>query len=177
MSNNTFHRSQSAQLAAQCVISAARECGVIDGPISIAPEFAEAEKQLIMQLLVALKEHLDARNSTISADETASLFNFVFAKSAEAVTNFANHREQKFELLGLWDGKAPIAAEELLIGAFKQSDFARCAAQNFWDYLGGENAPAPAEAMLSCAEALKWCFRLGCHFAVATLEKNHYRFI
>ncbi len=177
MPDSTFHRSQSAQLAAQCVISAAQSCGVIDGAISVSPEFAEAEKQLMLQLLVEIKAHLDAGGQEISAAEVASLFNFVFAKAAEAVTNFANHREQKFELLGLWDGKAPIAAEELLIGAFKQSDFARCAAQNFWDYLGSAEAPAPDEAMLSCAEALKWCFRLGCHYAVAVLEAHHYRFI
>lgn len=177
MEKKIFNRSLSAQRAAQCVILAANQSGILDEAVAVAPEFAEAEKTLIVKLLAEIKKHLESENNKISADEVSSLFNFVFAKSAEVVTNFANHRENEFSLLGLWDGKAPVAAEELLIGHFKQSTFATDCAKNFWELLTGDNPPAPEDALLCCGEALKWCFRLSCHYAVMILEKHNYRFI
>ncbi len=172
MPENTFSRSISAQNASRCVIDAARQNGLLDKPVAVAPEFAEAEKKLLIKILAEIKDR-----ASFTADEIASLFNFVFAKSAETVTNFANHRPDEFDLLGLLDGKAPICAEERITERFKRSDFAGNAAQNFWDFMQSENAPAEEEKFLALAEALKWCFRLGCHFAVTILEENRYVFV
>ncbi len=172
MPESSFSRSLAAQNAARCVVAAAQSCGLLDHPVAVAPEFAESEKKLLLQILAELKG-----KETFSADEIASLFNFVFAKSAESVTNFANHRPDEFDLLGLLDGKAPVCAEEKLTDRFKHSDFAGCAAQNFWDFMQSADAPGEEEKFLALAEALKWCFRLGCHFAVTILEENHYVFI
>lgn len=172
MPENTFSRSIAAQNAARCVVIAAQESGLLDKPVAVAPEFAESEKKLLIQILSAMKD-----KESFSADEIASLFNFVFAKSAETVTNFANHRPDEFDLLGLLDGKAPICAEEKLTERFKRSAFAGNAAQHFWDFMQSANAPADEEKFLALAEALKWCFRFGCHYAVTILEENRYAFV
>ena len=177
MENSPFSRSRTAQLAAKCVIDAGSANGLLDSPVAVAPEFAGAEKELIVKILAKLQEHLQNSGGTIHPDEISSLFHFVFAKSAETVTNFANHRPNDFALTGMLDGKIPVAAEELLTVDFKKSLFPRAAAQNFWDLLHSPDAPAPEEALLAFAEALKWCFRLGCHRAVEILESNNYRFV
>ena len=177
MEKPALTRSISAQRAAQCVILAANSNGMLDSAVAVSPEFADAEKELIVKILGEIKTHLETTGTRISADEISSLFNFVFAKSAEVVTNFANHRPNEFTMLGLWDGKAPIAAEELLIGHFKQSTFATDCARNFWEMITGANPPEPDEALLCFGEALKWCFRLSCHYAVMVLEHHNYRFI
>lgn len=172
MPENTFSRSIAAQNAGRCVIDAARKSGLLDKPVAVAPEFAESEKKLLIKILAEIKG-----KESFSTDEIASLFNFVFAKSAETVTNFANHRPDEFDLMGLLDGKAPICAEEKLTDRFKRSDFAGNAAQNFWDFMQSADAPADEEKFFALAEALKWCFRLGCHYAVTILEENHYVFV
>ncbi|MCQ2378622.1 MAG: hypothetical protein MJ016_05355 [Victivallaceae bacterium] len=172
METQLFSRSVAAQNAARCVVEAARANGLLDAPVAVDPEFAEAEKALMLKVLAEL-----GKKENLSADETSSLFSFVFAKSAEAVTNFANHRGNDFEMLGLFDGKIPICAEEKLTERFKTSLFPRDAAQNFWDLLRSDAAPRPEERLLSLGEALKWCFRLGCHFAVKVLEENRCVFL
>ena len=109
------------------------------------------------------------------AEQSSSLllFTFVFAKAAEAVTNMFNHKEQQFDLAGMFDGRIPLYADEAVTAEFKSSQFPFLCAQNYLDFTEAESdALAGCDPLLLLFEALKWCFRLSCHYAVTVVE-NH----
>ena len=166
-----FSRSLSAPGAAKCIINTAFQLDLIDGPIAIAPELAEAEKSLIVRMLAEIKRRCDGTSGVLQPDEISSLFTFAFAKSAEAVTNFYNHQENKFELTGLLDGRIPVYADDKIMEEFKSSPFPFTCAQNYLQWCA-ENPETvdTADPLLLLFEALKWCFRLGCHMAVTIVE-------
>ena len=165
-----FTRSVASQLAAGTVIETARKAGFIDGPIIVASELAESEKALIVKILAAIRE----RGSTeLDSDTVSSMFTFVFARAAEAVCSCLNHREFEIEMLGLFDGKTPFYADEVLTGYFKQLNFPTECARRFWEWFhNGGGSGCGADPLLLLAEALKWCFRLSCHIAMEKLESR-----
>ena len=173
MSDGTFSRSLAAQKSALCVISAARELELLDGAITVDERLAEAEKELMLKIITKVKEK--DGGTTLAADEVSSMFTFVYARAAEAVTNLANNQKNDFDMMGLFDGKVPICAEEILTGFFKKLDFPTVCARKFWGYY--EEGLDGCDPLLALMECLKWCFRLSCHLAVRCLEDHNYRFI
>ena len=173
---NSFSRSLAAQYAAQVVIGAARKGEFIDGPIFTAPELADSEKELMLKILTAVAEKRRRDGDALDDDTVSSMFTFVFARGAEAVTNYANRRPNDFSMMGLFDGKAPLYADEQLTRYFKKLSFAGDCAQYFWDWIHSEMVPEGTDPLLALMESLKWCFRLTCHIAVSYLQKNGYRF-
>ena len=173
MPGETFSRSLAAQKSALCVISAAQDLELLDGPIAVDERLAEAEKELILKIMAKVKEKCSG--GELSADEVSSMFTFVYARAAEAVTNLANNQKNDFDMMGLFDGKVPICAEDILTGFFKKLDFPTVCARKFWSYY--EEGLDECDPLLALMESLKWCFRLSCHLAVRCLEDHNYRFI
>jgi len=169
---NPFSRSLAANEAALAVIGAARSNGLLEGPVIVAQELAEAEKQLCLQIFSQLEERRKLKKEELTPDEISSMFTFVFAKAAEAVTSFGNHQEPKFEMYGLFDGKIPICADDRLSDYFKSHlEFPTDAAKNFWDaYVGGKFGTS--DPRLALVESLKWTFRLSCHVAMTKLPEH-----
>lgn len=173
MSDQPFSRSLAAQKSAICVVTAAKELGLIEGAIAVDERLAEAEKELMLKIMARVMEQKSS--SELTADEISSMFTFVYARAAEAVTNLANNQKNDFDMMGLFDGKVPLCAEDILTGYFKKLDFPTVCARNFWNYY--EEGLDESDPALALFEALKWCFRLSCHLAVRCLEEHNYRFI
>ena len=110
----------------------------------------------------------NSRNE-FTLDEISGVFTFVFAKSAEAVTNYLNKADQKFEFWGIFDGKVPVYTDETLTGELKKSLIPNVMAQTFIDFIE-ENPDFQKNAKLALFEALKWTWRLGQHFSVSFLR-------
>ena len=173
MSNEPFSRSLTAQKSALCVVTAAKELGLINGAVTVDEKLAAAEKELMLKVMTEVRKRKS--DSELNSDEVSSMFTFVYARAAEAVTNLANNQKNEFDMMGLFDGKVPICAEEILTGYFKKLDFPTVCARNFWAYY--EEGLDNSDPALALFEALKWCFRLSCHLAVICLEEHNYRFI
>jgi len=162
-----FSTSEAAQKAARSVVLAAQQADLLPSSIAIAPELAEAEKQLFTQMLGQLRHH-----AAFSLDEISSLFTFVNAKAGEATTDFLNGKKIKFELTGMLDGKVPIYAAERLTGHFKTIDFGHVCAQGYIDWFESEDRREDYDPRLLLFEALKWTFRLSCALAADFLQKK-----
>lgn len=174
--SSVFSRSIVAQQAALVVVECARERGFLNGPVESAPELADSEKKLMLKIFAAIAEKRKNDGDGLDSDTVSSMFCFVFARAAEAVTAYANRQPDEFSMLGLFDGKAPVYADERLTGYFKGLDFPGACAQSFWDWMHSGTAPAEADPLLVLMESLKWCFRLSCHIAVCYLKKSGFRF-
>ena len=169
-----FSRSLVAQCAAKCIVDTAVEHGIIDGAIAISPRLAEAEKELIIKMLRKIREDFGENSGTLESDEIASLFTFVFGKAAEAVTNMYNNQPDKFELTGMLGGQIPVYAEDAITEKFKTSAFPAACAENYLNWNDANSTlTAASDPVLLLFEALKWCFRLSCGYAVSIIEKNH----
>lgn len=168
-----FSRSLAAQSVALAMVGAAREGGCLNGALIASPVLAEAEKKLFLKMLARLSEHRTNGRAELSTDEISSLFTFVSAKAAEAVTNMVNRQPDNFELLGMMDGKVPIYADERLTGHFKKLTLAADCAQAYLDWHAANSATLELfDPLLTLFEALKWCFRLSCAAAVEKLEAD-----
>lgn len=71
--------------------------------------------------LARLDERRKKGEAELTADEISSLFTFVYAKAAEAVTNLVNSQPNNFDLLGMLDGKVPIYADDRLTRIFQEN--------------------------------------------------------
>lgn len=170
---NNFVTSVPAQAAARCIIETARQLGLLDAPVAVSDELAGAEKKLIVQMFQAMDKHMQTHGEELAPDEVSSLFTFVFAKAAEAVTNMFNHKEQTFDLTGMFDGRIPLYADDAITAEFKSSRFPELCAANYLEFTEVQaDALAGCNPLLLLFEALKWCFRLSCHLAVTVVE-NH----
>ena len=163
-----FSRSLAAQAAAKCIIECAAECGMISGPVATAPRLAEAEKELIIKMIAEIRNKFGENSGELHPDEISSMFTFVFGKAAEAVTNMYNNQPDKFELTGMLSGQIPVYADDAITDKFKSSSFpAKCAEKYLvWSE---QNANA-ADPVLLLFEAVKWCFRLSCSYAISIAE-------
>ena len=170
---HTFFTSLPAQAAARRIIETAKKLDLLNGPLNVAPELAEREKTLFLAMLNAMADRRRKHGDELSADEVCSLFTFVFAKAAEAVTDMCNRQTGKVELAGMFDGQIPIYADDGITAEFKSSPFPAQCAQ---DYLQWVNDDAPhlvgCDKTLLLFEALKWCFRISCHLAVEIVENK-----
>ncbi len=168
-----FITSLPAQAAARCMIDTARAAGILSGALSVSPRLADAEKALFIKMLAAVDERRKKHGDSLEADEVSSLFTFVFAKAAEFVTNMYNHKEDKIELTGMFDGRIPIYADDRITIEFKSSAFPFNCAENYLQWVENDSQYLiGCDMVLLLFEALKWCFRLSCHYAVAIVE-NH----
>ena len=171
---NQFVTSLPAQAAARCIIETARSQGLLDRPVAVSNELAEAEKMLFVKMFQKMDEHMNSCGEQLQPDEISSLFTFVFAKAAESVTNMFNHKEQNFDLTGMFDGRIPLYADDAVTAEFKSSKFPFLCAQNYLEFTENEaDALAGCDPLLLLFEALKWCFRLSCHLAVTVIENHH----
>lgn len=167
-----FSRSLTAQGAALSVIEVARSAGYIDGPVAVTPALADSEKTLFCSMFSAVGERRQGGNHELSPDEISSMFTFVFARAAEAVTNMFNRQPDKFEIMGLFDGKVPIYAAEELTGYFKKLTFPTDCASAYWEWFHNQALPEGLDPILPLFEALKWTFRLSCHIAIVFEEQR-----
>lgn len=165
-----FTRSIAAQNVALCVIQVAKEQGWLGEPVAISPVLAEVEKELFIKILGAVHERSESHGE-LSADEVCSLFTFVFAKAAEAVTDLYNHQTSTLDLKGMFDGHIPVYADDAITNEFRMSEFPMACAENYLSYAAeaGEMLAGYDPAVVLC-EALKWCFRLSCHRANSIVE-------
>ena len=171
---NNFTTSMPAQAVARCIIETARSMHMLEHPIAVNNELAEAEKTLIIKMFGKMDEYLAKDRDELSADEITNLFTFVFAKAAECVTNMFNHKEQNFDMAGMFDGRVPIYADENITAEFKSSQFPGMCAANYLKFTQDKaDALAGTPPLLLLFEALKWCFRLSCHYAVTIVELSH----
>ena len=162
-----FSHSLAARAAAAAVIDTAKRMKILDGPIRTAPELAEMEKFLFVSLFDALRKRDNAADHPLSADEISAMFTFVFIRAAEAVTIFLSGQGQfEFDDTGLFGGPVPYYADEKIGAKFKEfNDFPSECAIAFLQL--SRDLPADAEPILPLFEAMKWCFRLGCHLGLA----------
>ena len=163
-----FSRSLAAQAAAKCVVETAVAHGLISGPVAISPRLAEAEKELIIKMLAKIRKHYGENSGELHPDEVSSMFTFVFGKAAEAVTNMYNRQPDKFELTGMLSGQIPVYAEDKITEVFKSSPFPAACAENYLNV--SSQFTNSADPVLLLFEALKWCFRLSCGYAIAIVE-------
>jgi len=169
-----FVRSLAAQGAAKCIVECAQQAGILNGAVAVDPFLAEAEKDLIVKMIAALKERSSAADGKLEADEVSSLFTFVFAKAAECVTNMYNNRQEKIELKGMLTGEIPIYADDAITAEFKASQFPAMCAESYLTWFEAVSGQLQmVEPVLLLFEALKWCFRLSCHYAVTIVETKH----
>ena len=162
-----------AQAAARCIIETARQMELLGTPVAVSNELAEAEKTLIVKMFQKMDEHVKLHGEELAPDEVSSLFTFVFAKAAESVTNMFNRKEQSFDMTGMFDGRIPLYADDSVTAEFKNSQFPFLCAQNYLEFTEVHaDELADCNPVLLLFEALKWCFRLSCHYAVTVIE-NH----
>ena len=77
-------------------------------------------------------------------------------------------------MAGMFDGRVPIYADENITAEFKSSQFPGMCAANYLKFTQDEaDALAETQPLLLLFEALKWCFRLSCHYAVTIVELSH----
>ena len=166
-----FSRSMAAQAAAKCVVETAVAHGLITGPVATSPRLAEAEKELIVKMLAEIRKHFGENSGELHPDEVCSLFTFVFGKAAEAVTNMYNNQPDKFELTGMLSGQIPVYAEDKITESFKSSQFPVMCAENYLSWFDAVSGQLQmADPVLLLFEALKWCFRLSCNYAISIVE-------
>jgi hypothetical protein len=132
------------------------------------PELVSAEEEL----MIAIAGEIE-KKTELSPDDINNLFTFVFGKAAEVVTNMYNHQPDKFELTGMLGGQIPVYADDAITEKFKTSGFPAACAENYLNW-NEANATliAATDPVLLLFEAIKWCFRLSCSYAVSIVEEN-----
>jgi len=162
-----FSHSLAARAAAASVIDTAKRLNLIDGPIHTAPELAEMEKFLFVSLFDAVRRRDNTADHPLAADEISAMFTFVFIRAAEAVTIFLSGQGHfEFDDTGLFGGPVPYYADEKIGAKFKEfNNFPSECAVAFLE-LSRQLSDDP-EPILTLFEAMKWCFRLGCHLGLA----------
>lgn len=162
-----FQTSVPAMRAAQIIIESAKSEGVIkDGGLIVDPALAEMEKALFAGIFKVLARRGD---SQLSAEEFSSIFHFVFARAAEAACACWSGRPFETGTEGIFDGNIPYYVDESLQSFVRASTFPVKCAQNCWDLLPEVGGSDP---LLALCEALKWCFRFGCHASLEILERT-----
>ena len=170
-SGKVFRTSLLAQAAARLVIDTARESGVLDdGALVVDPALAEMEKALFAGMFKAVARR---GSPELTPDEFSSMFHFVFARAAEAATACWSNRPFETGTDGLFDGKTPFYADDSLKEYIHTQEFPVRCAQRCWDRLAADGgASGGYDPLLPLFEALKWCFRIGCHASLRFLERR-----
>jgi len=163
-----FSHSLTARNAAIMVVETAKADHLLSGPVNTAPELAEMEKFFFLHLFDTLRDHTSRCGTELNQDEIASMFNFVFARSAEAVTSFFSSKTSfEFNAAGLFDGNVPFYTDDALSALYKDNrQFPADCAQRYLEFFDHQ-APG-TDPLLTLFEALKWCFRIGCHLGLSS---------
>ena len=182
--DETYATSIPARQVARAVMDAARECGILENHLNTAEELANFEHFLFTSLFDALRNYgadPDDADSPdeLTVDEINSLFNFVFARSAEAVTWLRKGDRvapYEFDTEGLLTGTAPYhAAPEISLKIQCHVDFPTKCAEKFLNLaeILRNHTDDNTDPKLLLFEALKWCFRFGCHLALAPEKRTN----
>ena len=165
-----------SQLVALSVIHTAREYGYLDGPLTVIEKLADLEKDLFIAILKQIKIHLQREQRTeLSAEEIISLYTFILAKAAEAVSNSIGKNDYELDLAGMLDGKIPFYSDPALENFCHKSlfpaEFAR-GFHEFYSHYGEALAKEGVQPVLILAESLKWTWRIAIHVCYGILEKK-----
>ncbi len=151
---------------ARVIVNAAREHHFLgEGPLAQIPELAEDEKKLFLRMFETLRRERErSGNPSLTPEEIASLFSFVTARAAEAVTQYVNRQPWEPEMLGMLDGKIPFYVDDELGGWLRELNWPGIAGAAFLDSDSG------ADPLLALFEALKWTWRIAQHLVIEHLE-------
>ncbi len=169
------NQEKSAEVAA-VIIHEAKRRGYIDGPMPVIAELADIEKQLFIQMAGKVKEYSSVRpEDSLNQDEVLSLFVFVYAKAAEAVSSYLRKAEFEYRYDGMFDGRVPLEVEENLIEYMKSVKFGDAMYSAFANW----NADNPEfctehgiHPVLPLLEALKWSFRIAAGMVIRFFEQT-----
>ena len=163
-----------AQNAAQIIVDCARENGYLDGPLSCIPALAEEEKKLFIRMFGELRKHLETVNrAELTPEEISSLFTFLLAKAAELTIFHVSGKQEEVSLLGMFDGKIPVYADDRLLGFCRSCTWPGEAAEAFLSHPPVLEEDEDGNPLLVLFEALKWSFRISCHLVIGFLEDTH----
>lgn len=167
-----FSSSLVAQEVARNVVDCGRRCGLLEQEIFVEPDWAVKEKALLIDVLKELYEY-SRIHQDLQPDEMSSVFTFIFAKAAEVITNWVNKKEEKIRMQGLLDGCVPLYADDTITEEFKKSLFPSQCAQEYlmWSQARAQQI-AQYDSVVVLGEALKWTFRLGCHYAWKIVQRE-----
>jgi len=164
-----------ANLVALHVIHTARHDGYLEenSPMTVLEALAEPEKELIIAMLRQIRLHLNREGrAELTGEEVVSLYTFILAKAAEAVSAVVGGREVELDLMGMLDGKIPFYTDPRL-EAFCHAttfpgDFAASFRQ-FREHYGEALIREGVEPLLMLAESLKWTWRVAVHVCYGLL--------
>lgn len=161
---------------ASYMVDHARGNGFLDGALAIVPELAETEKQLFIAISGRIKEFSSVReDQSLDQDEMLSLFIFVYAKAAEAVSCYLRNAGFEYNLQGMFDGKIPLTVEENLIDYMKTVKLGESMYSAFIDWVAdnpGFCADNNVHPVLPLLEALKWTFRISGNLVIEFFEQE-----
>lgn len=164
------------QEIARIMIDAARRRRFLPEQLAVAPELAESEKNILVLLAGRIREFSAVReHAALDQDEVQSLFTYIYARSAEAVTAWLSGKPFMPKTEGMFSGCTPFEAEEKLIDYLKSKPLADCMYGAFADWC--ERNPEFCERndihpLLPLLEALKWTFRIAAGMVVEFFEKK-----
>ena len=166
--------SPAALQVAQCIVAAARSAGYLleNEPMQSAPELAELEKTLFVQMFKAFKEHLQTvGRMELTSDEIASMFNFAVGKGAEMAYNFMSSQKQDCNVVGLFDSRISLYVDDRLMNFLKAEPIA---AKLGGAYIDFQNENSDIDPVLGLFEALKWTMRITEHVTLKLIQRwNH----
>ena len=166
--------SPAALQVAQCIVAAARSAGYLleNEPMQSAPELAELEKTLFVQMFKAFKEHLQTvGRMELTSDEIASMFNFAVGKGAEMAYNFMSSQKQDCNVVGLFDSRISLYVDDRLMNFLKAEPIA---AKLGGAYIDFQNENSDIDPVLGLLEALKWTMRITEHVTLKLIQRwNH----
>jgi len=157
-----------SNLVALAMIHTAREKKYLGNEkFTVLEALADPEKDMIIAMLRQIRIHLAAEKRTeLSGEEMISLFTFILAKAAEAVSNASGGKPYEMELIGMLDGKIPFYTdpklEKFCHSTTLPEDFAT-AFRAFYDHYGEALRRDGVEPVIVLAEALKWTWRVTVH--------------
>jgi len=164
-----------ASLVAMSVIHTAEHDGYLTGPLTVLEALAEPEKELCIGMLKQLHLHLNRANCLeLTGEEIVSIYTFVLAKAAEAVSAVVNGNPMELELLGMLDGKVPYYCDPRLESFCHATTLPGDFAKTFHDFnlhYGDALTKEGVEPVLVLMESLKWTWRICVHVCYELLKK------
>ena len=121
-----------------------------------------------------LRKHLETVNrAELTPEEISSLFTFLLAKAAELTIFHVSGKQEEVSLLGMFDGKIPVYADDRLLGFCRSCTWPGEAAEAFLSHPPVLEEDEDGNPLLVLFEALKWSFRISCHLVIGFLEDAH----
>ncbi|MDD4818369.1 MAG: hypothetical protein PHI85_10425 [Victivallaceae bacterium] len=162
-----------SELVALQVIHVARTHGYLTGQINALEALSDTEHDLFVAILRQLRLHLSReKRLELTGEELLSLYTFILAKAAEAVSSTLGSKPFEMELLGMLDGKIPFYTdpklEEFCHTTSLPVDFAT-GFKEFYRHYGEGLERDGVEPVLVLAEALKWTWRVAVHVCYSML--------